>query len=145
MINDDLVFLDVDITNKFTAIDFLTKKLVAEKYVEEDGKDFKKHILNREEDISTDMGNDIAIPHAKSKDIKVPFISYMRLKNPIIWNEQKDSKISMIFMLGVPDKSDNGVHLKMLSDLARKLIDNDFLKMLKNVNNPQKIVTLLGS
>ncbi|WPC18309.1 PTS sugar transporter subunit IIA [Pediococcus inopinatus] len=143
MINENLIFLNIDIATKTEAINYLTKKLLSEKYVQEKGKDFKNQILNREQTISTDMGNGIAIPHAKSKDIAKPFVAYLRVKNLILWNEEKNSMVSMIFMIGVPNRAENGVHLKMLSNLARKLIDEDFLATVKNVNDNKKIVELL--
>ncbi|WP_125702499.1 PTS sugar transporter subunit IIA [Lacticaseibacillus daqingensis] len=143
-IDSRLIFLNVDFSDKFELIDFLTQKLQEADYVVAPEKDFKAHILQREADTSTDMGNDIAIPHAKSKDIRKPFVAYARLQESIVWNEKQGSRVSMVFMLGVPDQSENGVHLQMLSSLARKLIDNDFLLTIKQEDDPTKVAQLLA-
>jgi PTS system fructose-specific IIA component len=142
-IDEKLVFLNENFRDKNQVIDYLTSQLQNNGYVEQPGIEFKQHVLQRESDTSTDMGNDIAIPHAKSQDIKKPFIAYVQLTSPIPWNEKQGSQVSMVFMLGVPERADNGVHLQMLSGLARKLIDEDFLATIKETDDPQKVVQLL--
>lgn len=140
-----LIFLDLDFSDKYKLIDFLTEKLQETGFVLKPAAEFKQHVLQREADTSTDMGNDIAIPHAKSVDITKPFVVYARLKEAIKWNEKQEGRVSMVFMLGVPDKAENGVHLQMLSNLARKLIDTDFLSTIKKENDSEEVARLLAN
>lgn len=69
---------------------------------------------------------------------------FLRLKEPIQWNEDKNSIVKMVFMLWIPAMAAEKSHLKMLSTIARKLMHDDFHNQMLEETNPQKIYQLLS-
>jgi len=100
-------------------------------------KTYSDCVIKRESEVSTDMGYGIAIPHGKSDSVIMPFIVFAKLKNPIIWNEEEETMVNLIFMLGVPQTSTESIHLKIMAQLAGKLMDDEFLDELKNITDSQ--------
>jgi len=100
-------------------------------------KTYSDCVIKRESEVSTDMGYGIAIPHGKSDSVIMPFIVFAKLKNPIIWNEEEETMVNLIFMLGVPQTSTENIHLKIMAQLAGKLMDDEFLDELKNITDSQ--------
>lgn len=136
IIDKTLISLDLGATNKLEAIISMSK--MAENVGRLGNLDiYCQAVRKREDEVSTDMGFGIAIPHGKSAAVLEPFVVFARLKEPIIWNEEENSKVTLIFMIGAPEKSEDNVHLKILSQLAGKLMDEDFLNDLRCVTEKE--------
>ena len=48
--------------------------------------DYKKAVKERENTISTFIGYDTAIPHAKTDAVKTPFVAYAKLSHAMDWD-----------------------------------------------------------
>jgi fructose-specific phosphotransferase system IIA component len=103
---------------------------------------FIKDVYLREEELSTSMGLNMAIPHAKSEGVKATSLVFIRLKNEITWNEE--DKVKYIFGIAVPKDNEDNIHLKILSNLARKLINKEYVEYLAEIEDKQKCVELLS-
>lgn len=101
---------------------------------------FLQDVLLRESEVSTALGNGIAIPHGKSEGVLEPFIAFGRAKHPIKWADQE---VSVIFLIGVPEKNYNNLHLKLIADISRKLIEEDYRQELREALTKQEIMDLL--
>ena len=74
LIDKRCIKLEVDAKNKNDLFDEMIGLLYdADKINSKDG--FKEGILHREAQSSTGLGFELAIPHAKSKEVKVPSIA----------------------------------------------------------------------
>jgi fructose-specific phosphotransferase system IIA component len=136
IIDKTLINLDLSATSKLDAI--ITMSKMAENVGRLGNLDiYCQAVKNREDQVSTDMGFGIAIPHGKSDEVLEPFVVFAKLKEPIIWNEEENSKVNLIFMIGAPENSQDNVHLKILSQLAGKLMDEDFLNDLRSVTEEE--------
>lgn len=121
VLSPDNIILNLQATNQQSAIDELVKKLDDNKLTN-NPEEFKKAIYNRENEISTAVGDGIAIPHAQSKYITKPSIIMGRTLNGIDYGGQHTN---LIFMIAAPeDASDN--HLSLLSQLSTFLMDEVF-------------------
>lgn len=139
IITNQLIDLELDVQNQSEVIDKLAERAVKENRLV--GKeDYINEIMNREKQVSTDLGGGIAIPHGKTDSVKEPFIAFAKLKTPIVWNEAEQSTVDLIFMLGVPEHSESNLHLRIISQLAAKLMDEDFLEELRNTKDKNFIV-----
>ncbi|MHC1734772.1 MAG: PTS sugar transporter subunit IIA [Erysipelotrichaceae bacterium] len=107
--------------------------------------DYRTSIQSREDEISTNMGNGIAIPHGRSLGVNQPFFIFAKLNQAIIWNREDDSLVDLVFLLGVPQQSDASEHLRLLSRLAGRLVDDEFVTSLREVNVRQEAVKLFES
>jgi PTS system nitrogen regulatory IIA component len=76
-------------------------------------------ILKRENLGSTGMGNGVAIPHARTPDLKKPFGILARLKKPIDFDAVDSEPVDLVFFLLLPVAS-SGEQLSALACVARK-------------------------
>ncbi len=107
--------------------------------------DYRSSIQSREEEISTNMGNGIAIPHGRALSVNHPFFIFAKLTQAISWNREDDSLVDLVFLLGVPQQSDASEHMRLLSRLAGRLVDDEFVTSLREVNVRQEAVKLFES
>ncbi|EAH0424885.1 PTS sugar transporter subunit IIA, partial [Listeria monocytogenes] len=84
------------------------------------------------------------IPHAKSKYVKEPLIVFVHSGIIIDYFGLDDSPIECNFIIGVPKKATD-VHLQILSELSRKLMNDEFREKLKNSKNENEIKTILSN
>lgn len=84
----------------------------------------------REKESTTGFGNGVAIPHAKSNNVKAATILFVRSTSEIEWHSLDGKPVDTFISLLVPaDEGD--VHLKLLARLSRKLVHKDFVEILK--------------
>ena len=97
---------------------------------------FCNELKKREEESSTGFGNHVAIPHCQSEIVKEAGIIILRNNKEIEWNSIDELPVNVFICLFVPAK-DSSLHLKMLSKLARKLIHEEFIDILKKKNEEE--------
>ncbi|MDF9825793.1 fructose-specific phosphotransferase system IIA component [Breznakia sp. PF5-3] len=140
IINDTLIELNSDLQCKEDVINRIAF-LLAENHRISDPIGFKKDIYKREKELSTSMGEGVAIPHTQSKFVQHSSLVLIKLKNKIHWDDDKN--ISLIFGIAVPYENKDNHHLKILSTLARKLMNDDFRKKLYQLENKQDTMKYL--
>ena len=94
----------------------------------------------REQSVSTFMGNGLAIPHGtnESKDaIKGSAISFIRYEEPVDWGGQPT-----YFVVGIAGA--DGSHLKVLSKIAKIFGRNESVEQLKNAATKEEILEIFG-
>ncbi|MBC1653204.1 PTS sugar transporter subunit IIA [Listeria welshimeri] len=143
LINEDRIIFDDRIQTK----ELLFKK-VAEVLFKEGSitntKKFIRDLYKREEETSTGIEAGFGIPHAKSKYVKEPLIVFVHSDIINDYFGLDDSPIECSFLIGVPKKATD-VHLQILSELSRKLMDEKFREKLKNSKNKNEIITILSN
>lgn len=142
LIDKDLISLDLVAKEKVEVITSLAASaLRADKISSLEG--FIEDVLEREKNYSTGIGEGIAIPHAKSKYVKEAVILFGKLRENIDWDSIDGKPVEVVFLFGVPEENVNNLHLKLLSQLSRKLMDEDFIKLLKNSKTEDEILEAL--
>lgn len=106
---------------------------------------FKRGVYEREEMIPTSIGFGVAIPHCKSTIVKSPFVAFARTKNPFLWDERNGELVDFIFLIGVPEQAEGNLHLKFLSSISRKLMNEDFRASLRNAPTTEEAFGILES
>ncbi|MBT2574327.1 PTS sugar transporter subunit IIA [Bacillus sp. ISL-51] len=104
---------------------------------------FKQAILNREEQGTTAIGMNIAIPHGKSEAVRKPSVAFGIKRSGVDWNSLDGSDAKLIFMIAVPKESGGNQHLKILQMLSRKLMDDSYRKRLLSVQTKEEAYELL--
>lgn len=87
---------------------------------------FIQNVYEREQTEPTSIGNGIGMPHGKTDSVETPSVSIARLSEPIIWNEETAEEVTLLIMIAVP-KEDSSNHLRIISQLARNLMDDEFV------------------
>ncbi len=100
-------------------------------------------VLKREGEISTGIGNEIAIPHGKSKGVKKASLAFGVSKKGIDFQSYDEKLVHLIFLIAVPENS-NDLHLRVLSQLSRKLMHEEFREKLKNANTSDEVLLILN-
>lgn len=131
MIKENYIFFDIDAKNKEEALDFVSSK--AFEYGITDDKDgLLGDFLKREEEYSTGLQDEFAIPHAKSAHAKEVAIFFVKCKNELDWETLDDSKVKYLFALIVPMENAGNEHLLMISKLATSLLEDEFKEKVKS-------------
>ena len=126
MIKENYIFFDIDAKNKEEALDFVSSK--AFEYGITDDKDgLLGDFLKREEEYSTGLQDEFAIPHAKEVAI-----FFVKCKNELDWETLDDSKVKYLFALIVPMENAGNEHLLMISKLATSLLEDEFKEKVKS-------------
>ncbi len=148
MIEKKYIVTDLDLKSKDDVVDFIGKKAL-ELGITDDANALIADIKDRENQFSTDIGFGISIPHTKSVAVKKIAVLFFRYKNNIKWNENsKKSDLvkgngnegvigSIVFL--TPKNNEDNIHLTMLSKISRQLMHKEFLNMLFNEKNSEKI------
>lgn len=142
LVNKKLIVINLEAEDKNEAIGKLISMTKNEdKIISEE--DFLSCVLQREKEFSTGIGNGIAIPHGKSETVKEAIIAIAKLKKAIDWESIDSGLVDLIFLLGVPERNKENLHLKILAQLSRKLMDEEFVEMLRNAATEQEIYNAL--
>lgn len=129
LIEKSLISIDSESLTKDEVIDEIVNTMIKSARANDKEK-LKKDLLDREAEVSTSMGLDIAIPHAQSDVVLKSSLVFLKLKNPIDWD---GDLVKLVFGIFVSKDNPNNEHLKILSTLARKLTDESFRQGLSSV------------
>lgn len=90
----------------------------------------------REAEYSTGCGGGIAIPHAKIDGLTRPKVAVVRFAEAIDWDAIDGEPITLCVCLVMPNDAKENVHLKVISQLSRKLISSKFVAHIKAEEDP---------
>ena len=92
---------------------------------------YRKGVFAREEEGTTGIGMEIAIPHCKSDAVKEAGLAAMIVKDGVDFESLDGTPAKIIFLIAAPNTEDN-VHLQVLSKLSVMLMDESFTNSLIN-------------
>ena len=105
--------------------------------------ELEEDIWQREEIVTTGVGFGVAIPHTKSAWVRHSSISIARLPAQIDWQSEM-GEVELVIMLTLGEHE--GInHVKVFSQLARKLVNKAFRQSLLSAGDPQAILALLNA
>ncbi|MEU6681461.1 fructose-specific PTS transporter subunit EIIC [Streptomyces sp. NPDC046925] len=99
--------------------------------------------LRREAQGTTGLGEEIAIPHAKTDAVSSPVVGFARSSEGIEWGAIDGTKAKLIFMISVPESAAGDEHLRILALLSRKLMDTGFRERLEAAPDEAAILEVL--
>ncbi|MDD9148859.1 PTS sugar transporter subunit IIA [Sporolactobacillus sp. CQH2019] len=133
--------MDIQATDKLTIIDQLTE------LAEQNGRlnsaaGYRQAVIDRENEASTSLGYSLAVPHGKTDAVKLPFVCFAKSNKGVLWNRQV---VHLIFMIGVPEKEKGDHYLRILANIARKVINPEFRQKLMQSTNKQEVIGIIAS
>lgn len=143
MVNEELIFIDLDLTTQADVFDFLAETTVA-RQIATNKKDVQSALKKREEEGTTGMMDGFAIPHAKSDAITKPAILVIKLKQGIEWDSMDGQPTQYIIAMFIPTAESGSTHLKVLSQVARMLMKSDFKEEFVATDSPIALATLIS-
>lgn len=141
-IPEDLIFTDLDASTRNEAFARLATAAYKAKVVKNKS-EFLQSLMEREEQIPTIIGKQVAVPHGRvgseGKDVVVLFA---RLKEPIVYNEQTNETVRMLFMVstGTNDKE----YLTALRMIAANIGNDAVYQRLLSARDASEVHHLLS-
>jgi len=99
-------------------------------------------LLERERLGSTGIGDGIALPHGKLKELDHLCISFGRSTKGLDFDSIDEKPAYVFFLLLAPENS-AGVHLKALAKISRMLKDGNFRRRLMGAQSGQEIYEMI--
>ncbi len=100
--------------------------------------------LAREAQGTTGLGEEIAIPHAKTDAVTAPLVGFARSGEGIEWGALDGTRAKLVFMISVPQAAAGDEHLRILALLSRKLMDTGFRERLASAPTRSEIMRVLS-
>jgi PTS system nitrogen regulatory IIA component len=101
-----------------------------------------KVLLERERLGSTGIGDGIAIPHGKLRDIDDLVLSFGRSSEGIDFESMDGKPVHLFFLLVAPETC-AGIHLRALAKIARLLKNGTVRKRLSKVDSREDIFSII--
>lgn len=124
ILNKECIILNIDSHDKGEVIEELVNKL-SEMGSIKDRAAFLQDVYDRENIEPTYVGYNIGMPHGRTENVSRPSICFGRLINPIRWSDHSSETVNTVILIAVP-QDDNGEHLRIISQLARNLMHEDY-------------------
>lgn len=106
---------------------------------------FEQALWKREDDVATEIGFGLAIPHCQSPEARTPSIALLRLKQPVDWQSKEGQPVDLVVALAIPSGEKVRQKLQLLPKLSRKLIHEEFREALRQAMTPEEVVALIKS
>lgn len=102
--------------------------------------------LKREAEGSTAMMDGFAIPHAKTNAVKNAGVIVVKVSEGVsAWESVDHQPVTCAIALLAPESQAGTTHIKLLSEVAQALMDEDFRRMLKAEVDPEKIAAAINA
>jgi len=101
--------------------------------------DVLRAVQERENVMSTGMGDGVAIPHAKTDGVKELVASFGIARQGIDFQSIDGKPVRIVFLLVGPTRQ-TGPHLKALSRISRLVHRKAFRDSLANASNPDNVI-----
>lgn len=99
--------------------------------------------IAREEDMSTDLGNGVALPHARCANLSEPLAVFGRSRNGVVFSPDTQDRAHLILLLVTPLEIPD-VQLALLSQAAHALGDSASRTSLHDAESPADVMAALA-
>ena len=141
IITPELVTLDAPLgTDKQSVIRALAERVVAQGRATS-AQELFDDAWAREQKDETGLPGGIGIPHARSASVTEPTLAFARLKPGVDFGAP-DGPADIVFLIAAPAGADEA-HLAVLSQLARSLMNDQFMSGLRAAQTPADAVKII--
>lgn len=141
LLSEESIELNVEAKDKNDIIDKMTRLMLKTGRIN-NLEEYKKLVLKREEEGSTGVGEEIAIPHGKGECVTEPGLVAMVVPNGVDYDALDGKPVKLLFMIAAPNTSDN-VHLNVLSRLSTMLMDSNFKNKLISAKSKEEFLKII--
>ncbi|KYD18904.1 BglG family transcription antiterminator [Saccharococcus caldoxylosilyticus] len=138
LMNPSCIFLDISVSNRFEAIDYIANELCKRGYVKQL---YGQSAKEREALSSTYIGGGIAIPHGQIQWINQSVVAVARLSSPIDWDGEQVKFVLMI----AHRLNDNRQIKKLFQEIALLSEDEQMLKQLSICKTADEFINYFKS
>jgi len=131
------ILLDMPLADKKSLLHFIADTCVKNGVIT-NGNILFQGLINREQTMSTGVGNGIGIPHTTSKEAKTAAVVLIRLSNPIDFQSLDEKPVDIVLALVIPER-DTTLHLRLLARITRLCRNKEFMDTLRKADNPDDL------
>ncbi|ACF45418.1 PTS sugar transporter subunit IIA [Prosthecochloris sp. ZM] len=140
LLSEKYIVLHLEMSTKSQVIDKMLS-IVADHPGVRDHEKLRQDVLKREKEMSTGIGKQIALPHAKTDAVSDPVLALATLKTEINFESIDNEPVQLIFLLATPEEM-LAEHLKLLSRITRMAGREDVRDRLMQVTSRQDVLDL---
>lgn len=140
-INQNLIKMNLKSEDKDSVIKEMIE-IMAENEIITDKEEVIKKAMEREAKGTTGVGKGVAIPHVKSNAVKRPAVAFGRSDTGIDYGSMDEKPSHLFFLITVPEES-HDEHLKLLAQLSRNLVHDDFRDSLLEAEDAEEVMSIL--
>lgn len=108
----------------------------------QNGAEILNLLKERERQLTTAIGNGVAIPHTRPIDVPEPLLVFGRTSLPVDFNSLDGEPVRLIFLLITP-KGNISLHLKLLSRISRLMHSERLRQNLLEARNAKEALEKL--
>lgn len=137
MFDADLIFLHHMAENKEELLKQICEKLMEKGYVKES---FYASVMQREREISTEIGAGVAIPHGNAQYVRNTVVVYVGLQKPIPWG--RDEFVQHVFLPVISSQNKKEVESSIKNFYRRliALIEHEEIAHLLDMQQPADVI-----
>ncbi|MBT9613069.1 MAG: PTS sugar transporter subunit IIA [Burkholderiales bacterium] len=140
LLKPEYVLLDLDAGSKDLLFGEIARHIAPA--LQLDPKLVEKSLVTREKLGSTGLGQGVAIPHGRIKQLKQAAGIFIRTRDPVPFGAPDNEPVRLLFVLLVPEHATD-LHLQILSELAQLFGDRTLRERLLHTSNADEAYQLL--
>lgn len=142
LLDQQAISLNVEVNTKEEAINTLVD-LMTKTGCLNDAERYRNAVFDREAQVSTGLGEGVAIPHAKSSGVDRPGLAAMVVPNGVEFDSLDGKPAKLFFMIASPHKASDA-HLDVLARLSTLLISDDFRNSLSTCQSVDEFLKIIN-
>ena len=141
LLKPEYVLLDLDARSKNELFGEIANRLAVT--LDLTPKDITKSLVKREQLGSTGLGQGVAIPHGRIKQLKQAAGVFVRTHTAVPFDAPDNEPVRLLFMLLVPEHATD-LHLQILSELAQLFSNRTLRERLLQTQDVQQVIHLFA-
>jgi len=141
LLKPEYVLLDLGASSKDVLFEEIATRLASA--IDLSPKVIAKSLINREKLGSTGLGQGVAIPHGRIKQLKQAAGVFVRTRDAVPFGSPDNEPVRLLFVLLVPENATD-LHLQILAELAQLFSDRTLRERLLQANDVNQILQLLS-
>ncbi|NBC21158.1 MAG: PTS transporter subunit EIIA [Alphaproteobacteria bacterium] len=142
LLNGGVILPLADASSRKQAILLLAEALAGKLGETVSAREIVDAVMEREQLGSTGVGDGVAIPHARLKQVSAPIGAYLRLKEGVDFDAIDERPCDIVFMLLAPLAS-GADHLRALAQVSRALRQSSIRDKLREVSTHEEVCAIL--
>jgi fructose-specific phosphotransferase system IIA component len=106
-----------------------------------DFEQFQNAVLDREYIVTTGIGQNVAIPHIKSRWVRDFFITIGVFRDGVEWQSIDEKPVHLAFLIAGPEEHEN--YLRILAKLTLIIRNKEKRKAIIGARTPEEVYALL--
>ena len=140
LLSEKHINLNLDSGSKDAVIDRLVTMVAGHDKVR-DVKQLAEDVRKREREMSTGIGKNIGLPHAKTTAVSEPVMALVTLSSEVDFDSIDNQPVKIVFLLATPETM-LAEHLKLLGRITRIAGKDDVRQKLLEAATPAEVLAL---